>query len=326
VIDRRAFLAGGAALAVARSVRAQSRAEVPRIGLLFAAAPAAVAARVDAFRAGLAALGYAAGAQVAFETRYANGDLSRLPALAAELAKLPVAVIVTGGSAATRPALDATRTIPIVMGQDNDPVGSGFAASLARPGGNVTGLSTLVPELAAKQVALLAEIVPGVSRIAVIGDASEAGNAQSVAEAERAAKRLNIEVQYLDVRKAGDPGELFALAARGRAGAVLVLASGYLFARQREVTDLALRARLPALYAHPEFVRSGGLATYGVNVIELFGRAAGYVVKILGGAKPADLPIEQPTKFEFVISLKVAKAIGITIPQSLLLRADEVIK
>ena len=190
----------------------------------------------------------------------------------------------------------------------------------------MTGLSTLVPELAAKQVALLAEIVPGVSRIAVIGDASEAGNAQSVAEAERAAKRLNIDVQYLDVRKAGDPAQIFALATRGRAGAVLVLASGYLFARQREVADLALRARLPALYAHPEFVRSGGLATYGVNVIELFGRAAGYVVKILGGAKPADLPIEQPTKFELVISLKVAKAIGIAIPQSLLLRADEVIQ
>jgi putative ABC transport system substrate-binding protein len=212
------------------------------------------------------------------------------------------------------------------MGQDNDPVGSGFAASLARPGGNVTGLSTLVPELAAKQVALLAEIVPGVSRIALIGDASEAGNAQSVAEAERAAKRLNVDVQYLDARKVGDPAELFALAARGHAGAVLVLASGYLFARQREVTEGALRARLPALYAHPEFVQSGGLATYGVNVIELFRRAAGYVARILEGAKPADLPIEQPTKFEFVINLKTAKAMGVSIPQSVLLRADEVIQ
>jgi putative tryptophan/tyrosine transport system substrate-binding protein len=323
---RRAFLAGMSAMAASPVTRAQPRADAARIGLLFAASPPAVAARVEAFRAALAALGYAEGAQVAFEIRYADGDLTRLPALAAELVKLPVSVIVTGGSSATRPAASATTTIPIVMGQDNDPVGSGFAASLARPGGNVTGLSTLVPELAAKQVALLAEMVPGVSRIAVFGDASEAGNAQSVAGVERAAKRLNVDVQYLDVRRAGDPGELFALAARGRAGAVLVLASGYLFARQREVTDLALRARLPALYAHPEFVRSGGLATYGVNVIELFGRAAGYVAKILGGAKPADLPIAQPTKFEFVLSLKVAKAIGMTIPQSLLLRADEVIQ
>jgi putative ABC transport system substrate-binding protein len=323
---RRAFLAGMSAAAATRFARAQPRPDIPRIGLLFAAAPVAVAARVDAFRAGLAALGYVEGVRVAFEVRYANGDLSRLPALAAELVKLPVNVIVTGGSSATRPAAGATRTIPIVMGQDNDPVGSGFAASLARPGGNVTGLSTLVPELAAKQVALLAEMVPGVSRIALIGDASEAGNAQSVAEAERAAKRLNVDVQHLDARKAGDPAELFALAARGRAGAVLVLASGYLFARQREVTDGASRARLPALYAHPEFVRSGGLATYGVNVIELFRRAAGYVARILEGAKPADLPIEQPTKFEFVINLKTAKAIGIAIPQSLLLRADEVIQ
>ena len=312
--------------AATRFAQAQPRSDIPRIGLLFAAAPPAVAARVDAFRAGLAALGYTEGAQVAFEIRYANGDLTP-PAEAGRGTRAAARRRDRHGRfVGHRPAAGATRTIPIVMGQDNDPVGSGFAASLARPGGNVTGLSTLVPELAAKQVALLAEIVPGVSRIAVIGDASEAGNAQSVAEAERAAKRLKIDVQYLDVRKAGDPAQLFALATRGRVGAVLVLASGYLFARQREVTDLALRARLPALYAHPEFVRSGGLATYGVNVIELFGRAAGYVVKILGGAKPADLPIEQPTKFEFVISLKVAKEIGITIPQSLLLRADEVIQ
>lgn len=323
---RRDFLAGMSAAAAMRVARAQPRPDIPRIGLLFAAAPAAVAARVEALRAGLAALGYVDGLQVAFEIRYANGDLSRLPALAAELVKLPASVIVTGGSSATRPAAAATRTIPIVMGQDNDPVGSGFAASLARPGGNVTGLSTLVPELAAKQVALLVEIVPGVSRIALIGDASEAGNAQSVAEAERAAKRLNVDVVHLDTRKVGDPAELFALAARGHAGAVLVLASGYLFARQREVTEGALRARLPALYAHPEFVQSGGLATYGVNVIELFRRAAGYVARILGGAKPADLPIEQPTKFEFVINLKTAKAMGVAIPQSVLLRADEVIQ
>jgi putative ABC transport system substrate-binding protein len=326
MIPRRTFLGGLAALAAVRIAGAQQRPDVPRIGLLFAATPPTVAARVVAFREGLAALGYAEGKQVAFEVRYAHGDLTRLPALAAELARMPVDVLVTGGSSATRPALDATSTIPIVMAQDNDPVGSGNVASLARPGGNVTGLSTLVPELSAKQLALLSEMVPGLARVAIFRDSGEAGDAQSVAEAERAAARLNIQSQSLDLRKVGDPAQLFAAAVRGRASAVLVLASAYLFARQDEVIALALKARLPAIYAHPEFVRRGGLATYGVNVIELFRRSAGYVVKILNGTKPADLPVEQPTKLELVINLKTAKALGLVVPQSLLLRADEVIQ
>jgi putative ABC transport system substrate-binding protein len=326
MIPRRRFLEGLAALAATRIAGAQQRTDIPRVGLLFAAAPPAVASRIVAFREELAALGYVEGKQVVFEIRYAHGDLARLPALAAELARMPVNVIVTGGSSATRPALDATSTIPIVMAQDNDPVGSGIVASLARPGGNVTGLSTLVPELSAKQLALLTEMVPGLARIAIFGDSGEAGDAQSVAEAERAATRLNIQSQTLDLRKIGGPAQLFAAAARMRAGAVLVLASAYLFARQDEVVALALAERLPAIYAHTEFVRRGGLATYGANVIELLRYAAGYVVKILNGAKPADLPIEQPTKFEFVINLKTAKALGLTIPQSLLLRADEIIQ
>ncbi|MGZ9076474.1 MAG: ABC transporter substrate-binding protein, partial [Burkholderiaceae bacterium] len=185
---------------------------------------------------------------------------------------------------------------------------------------------TLVPELSAKQFALLSEMVPGLARVAIFGDSGEAGDAHSVAEAERAAAKFFVQSQTLDLRKVGDPAQLFAAAAGGRAGAVLVLASGYLFARQDEVVSLALKARLPAIYAHPEFVRRGGLATYGVNVLDLFRRSAGYVVKILNGTKPADLPIEQPTKIEFVINLKTAKAIGLSIPQSLLLRADEVIQ
>ena len=326
MIDRRTFLASLPALVAAGIARAQPRTEMPRIGLLFAAAPPAVAARVAAFRDGLAALGFAEGRQIAFDIRYANGNLKLLPGLAAELVEIPVSVIVTGGSTATRPAADATSTIAIVMAQDNDPVGSRVVASLARPGGNVTGFSTLVSELSAKQLALLSEIVPGVARVAVIGDSGEAGNAQSVAEAQAAAVRLNIRVQYLDLRKVGDPAQLFAATTRGRAGAVLVLASGYLFARQDEVVALAANARLPAIYAHPEIVRNGGLATYGVNVPELFRRSASYVVKILNGTRPADLPVEQPTKFEFVINMKTAKALGLTIPQSLLLRADEVIQ
>ena len=326
MIDRRTFLASLPALVAAGIARAQPRTEMPRIGLLFAAAPPAVAARVAAFRDGLAALGFAEGRQIAFDIRYANGNLKLLPGLAAELVEIPVSVIVTGGSTATRPAADATSTIAIVMAQDNDPVGSRVVASLARPGGNVTGFSTLVSELSAKQLALLSEIVPGVARVAVIGDSGEAGNAQSVAEAQAAAVRLNIRVQYLDLRKVGDPAQLFAATTRGRAGAVLVLASGYLFARQDEVVALAANARLPAIYAHPEIVRNGGLATYGVNVPELFRRSASYVVKILNGTRPADLPVEQPTKFEFIINMKTAKALGLTIPQSLLLRADEVIQ
>ena len=323
---RRAFIAGLAALAVQPVGRAAPTSALPRIGLLFAAAPPAVEARIAAFRQGMAALGYVEKRHYLIEPRYANGDLTRLPELAMQLAQLPVQVIVSGGSTATRPAVGATSTIPIVMGQDNDPVSSGFVASLSRPGGNVTGLTTMLPEMSAKQLALLAEMVPGLTRVAVFGDSGEAGNDQSAAEAATAARHLNLQMQYLDLRKVGEPPQLFAAATRESAGAVLVLASAYLFARQVEVCALAIKARLPGLYAHSEYVRSGGLATYSVNVIELFRYTAGYVVKILQGARPGDLPIEQPTKFEFVINMRTARLLGLSIPKSVLLRADEVIQ
>ena len=325
-INRRRFLGATGLALVARSSWGQASPRLPRVGMLFAAAPATVSARIDAFRDGMAALGLVEHRQYDLEPRYANGDLKRMPALARELVQLPVSVIVTGGSSATRPARNATSTIPIVMGQDNDPVGAGLVGSLAHPGGNVTGLSTLVPELSAKQLALLTEMIPGLSRVALFGDSEEPGNARSVAEAERAAVRLNVETASFDVRKAGGPADLFAAAVRWRAGAVLVLAGAYLFARQDDVCNLALKSRLPAIYAHPEFVRRGGLSTYGVNVLDLFRYAAGYVVKILNGAKPADLPIEQPTRFEFVINMKTARLLGLAIPKSVLLRADEVIQ
>jgi putative ABC transport system substrate-binding protein len=299
---------------------------IPRIGLLFAAAPPAVASRITAFRDGLGALGYVEGKQLDLDIRYAWGDLSRMPLLAAQLVRLPVQVIVSGGSSATRPALAATSTIPIVMAQDNDPVGSRVVQSLARPGGNVTGLSTLVPELSGKQLALLSEMVPGLRRIVVFEDSGEPGNPQSVAEARRAAARLNIEAQILDARNFNSVARMFAEAVQGRPGAALVLASAYMFARQDELIARALQARLPVLYAHPEFVRRGGFATYGVNVIDLFRDAAGYVVRILNGAKPADLPIAQPRRFELVINLQTARALGIAVPTSLLIRADEVIQ
>lgn len=328
MIGRRRFLAaaiGGLATA-SGALPAQSRSELPRVGLLFAAAPPVVASRVDALRKALASLGYAEGKQYRFEAKYANGDLTRMPSLAAELVRTPVDVIVTGGSSATRPARAATATIPIVMGQDNDPVAAGIVASLARPGGNVTGLTTQVPELSAKQLALLAEMVPGLQRVAVFEDSSEPGNAQSAAEARRAAERLGIDLQFHDIQKLGEPAQWFAAAAASRANGLLCLASARIFAAQDQVVTRAATARLPAIYAHPEFVHRGGLSTYGVSAVELFARAANYVVKILNGAKPGELPIEQPTTLEFVINLRTAKAIGLAIPQSVLLRADDLIQ
>lgn len=327
MIARRRFLAavGGSLVlgaSVARDGLAQARPGAARVGLLFAAAPPTVAPRVAALREALAALGYTDGAQIVLEPRYADGDLARLPTLAQELVRLPVSVIVSGGSSATRPALDATRTIPIVMAQDNDPVESGVVKSLARPGGNVTGFATLTPELAAKQLELLAEMVPGLTRVALFGDSQEAGNAATVAEAEAAAARLGIALQVLDARKLGGAPQLFAAALQHRAGAVLVLAGAYLFARHVEVVELAARHRLPAIYAHGEAVTAGGLATYGVNVIELYRRTAGLVVKILNGAKPADIPVEQASKFEFVINMKTAKALGLVLSASVLRRAE----
>jgi putative ABC transport system substrate-binding protein len=326
VIDRRTFVASLPALALHCTARAQPRADLPRVGLLFAAAAPIVAPRVVALREGMAALGYVEHKHYVLEPRYADGDLARLPVLAAELTRLPVRVVVTGGASATRPMLEATNSIPIVMGQENDPVGAGIVASLARPGGNLTGLTTLMPELSAKQVALLTEMIPGLARLALIGDSGEAGNDPTVAEAVEAARRLNVQLQYLDWRKVGEPPRLFAAATEGRAGAVLVLASAYLFARQVEVCDLALKARLPCMSATWEYVRNGALATYGVNIRELFRYAAGYVVRILEGARPAELPIEQPTKFEFVINMRTAKKLNLVIPKSVLLRADEVIQ
>lgn len=323
---RRRFVASVCVLAGAGLVRAQPRAEPARVGFLFAASPHAVAARVDAVRAGLAALGYVEGRQVTFEPRYASGDLRLLPALAAELVALPCAVIVSGGSSATRPLAEATRTIPIVVGQDNDPVAAGVADSYARPGRNVTGLATLTPELSGKQVALLVEIVPGMKRMAILGDGGEAGDAESVAEAARAAASLRVQTVHLDVRTEGGLPQMFAAAARARVDGALVLKSAYMFPRSREVIDLALKSRLPAIYADPEFVRLGGLVTYGVNANDLFRRASGYIVKILNGAKPGELPIEQPRAFDLIINAASARAIGLALPQTVLLRADQVVQ
>ena len=240
--------------------------------------------------------------------------------------RLKVDVIVTGGPTPTRSAKEATATIPIVMAWDYDPVVNGFVASLARPGGNITGLSTLAPEISGKQLELLKEIVPKLSRVAVLGTSTVPGNAQALRETELAAGALGVKLQYLDVLGPKDIETVFRAARKGRADAVLALASRVLVSDRTQVADLAVKSRLPAIYGEREHVEAGGLMTYGVSITDLFRRAATYVDKILKGAKPADLPVEQPTKFEFIINLKAAKQIGLTIPPNVLARANRVIK
>ena len=313
-------------LTVAVIAEAQQPTKVPRIGYLSAASPSANSARIEAFRQGLRELGYVEGKNIVIEWRSAEGKLDRLPALAAELVRLKVDVIVTGGPTATRAAKEATATIPIVMAQDTDPVGNGFVASLARPGGNITGLSTLAPEISGKQLELLKEIVPKLSRVAVLGTSTNPGNAQALKEMELAAGAFGVKLQYLDVLGPKDIETAFRAASKGRADAVLVLASPV--AHFSANTDCRPRGKEPAPgdIRRPEYVEAGGLMTYGVSFTDLYRRAATYVDKILKGAKPADLPVEQPTKFEFIINLKAAKQIGLTIPPNVLARADKVIK
>jgi len=312
--------------ALCSSVEAQQAKKIPRIGYLNALFPTTNSARIEAFREGLRDVGYVEGKNIAIEYRYAERKVDRLPALAAALVRLKVDVIVTSASQETLAAKEATNTIPIVMINVGDPVGSGFVASLARPGGNITGLSTLSPELTGKRLELLKEIIPKLTRVAVLGNSTDPGNADTLKELEVAAQALKVELQYLDVLSVNDIETAFRAAGKERADAVIVLSSFLLTSQRRQIIDLAVKSRLPASYARPEFVESGGLMTYGVNLNDLARRAAQYVDKILKGAKPADLPVEQPKKFEFIINLKTAKQIGLTIPPNVLARADRVIR
>jgi putative tryptophan/tyrosine transport system substrate-binding protein len=305
---------------------AQQPTKVPRIGVLAGVSPSAISVRMEAFRQGLRELGYVEGKNIVIESRYAEENLDRLPALAAELVRLKVDIIITGGPPAIRSAKKATSTIPIIMGFDSDPVGNGFVASLARPGGNVTGLSALSPEISGKQLELLKEIIPKLSRVAVIGSSAEPANARTLREAELAAQIFGLKLQNLDIHGSRDIGDAFGTATKGRADAALVLPSPFAFAERIQLVDLAAKNRLPVMYGSSEYVEAGGLMTYGVSFTDLFRRAATYVDKILKGAQPADLPVEQPTKFELVINLKSAKQIGLTIPPNVLARADRVIK
>ena len=313
-------------LAVAVIAEAQQPKKVPRIGYLTASTPVAQLPGTEALREGLREFGYVEGQNIAIEFRYAEEKPERLPSLAAEMVRLKVDVIVTGGPTATRTAKETTNTVPIVMSQDSDPVGNGFVASLARPGGNITGLATLSPELSGKRLELLKEIVPKLNRVAVLGTSTNPGNAQGLKETELAAKAFRVQLQYLDVRDPKDIEIAFREASREQADAVLVLGGPVVLPQRTKVAELAVKNRLPAIYNRPEFVEAGGLVSYSASYTDMSRRAATYVDKILKGAKPADLPVEQPKKFEFIINLKAAKQIGLTIPPNVLARADKVIK
>jgi len=313
-------------LALGSPAEAQQAKKVSRIGSLATGSISTSPSRRKAFREGLRELGYVEGKNIVIESRYAEGKLDRLPALAAELVRLKVDVIVTASSASTRSAKQATSTIPIVMLYDDDPVGSGFVASLARPGGNITGLSTLSPETSGKQLELLKEIVPKLSHVAVLGNATTPGSPQALREINVAADALRVQLQYLEVQGPKDIETAFRAANKEHADAVLVVSTSVLYLHRKQVADLAVKSRLPTIYSRPEYVEDGGLMSYGVSGTDMYRRAATYVDKILKGAKPADLPVEQPTKFELVVNLRTAKQIRVTIPQSVLYQADKVIK
>ena len=305
---------------------AQQAKKVPTIGHLSLNPLPTVFARVEAFRQGLRDLGYVEGKNVIVEYRFADEKRDRLPEFATEFVRLKVEVILSGGDIVTRVAKEATSTIPIVMPYDNDPVGNGFVASLARPGGNITGLSTRSAELGGKRLELLREIAPRLSRVAVFGSSSAPVTARALREMELAAKALGVQLQYFDIPGPKDVEIALEAASKARPDAIITLASAVVTSHRKQILDLAGKNRLPTMCTTIQFVEDGGLMSYSTNIPDLFRRAATYVDKILKGAKPADLPVEQPTKFDLVINLKTAKQIGLIIPPNVLARADRVIK
>jgi putative ABC transport system substrate-binding protein len=328
-MDRRRFLLTSlaGALAAPLATEAQSAGKIPRIGVLFASTPAATSHLVDGFRQGLREHGYVEGQHIILERRYGQVGAERMSGLAAELVRIKVDIIVAATDPATAALKQQTQTIPIVMAKSNDPVGTGFVASLARPVGNVTGLSALSPELSGKRLGLVREVAPGLLRAAIIWNPDVRGAVFDYKETEAAARLLRLQLQSVEVSRAEDLDRAFSAVTNQRAQALIVQTPNpVLFANRSQIVAFALRNRLPSMYGQKEFADAGGLMTYGPSTADLFRRAATYVDKILKGAKPADLPIEQPTKFELVINLKTAKALGLTIPPSLLARADQVIE
>jgi putative ABC transport system substrate-binding protein len=305
---------------------AQPAAKVPRIGVLHPGTPAAVSQNVEAFRQGLRERGYVEGQNIVVERRFGDAKPERMAEVAAELVRLKVDVIVTSTDGAIAAVKQQTRTIPIVMANSTDPVGTGFVASLARPSGNVTGLTSLSPELSAKKLELLKEVVPGLSRVAIMWNPDVRGAVLVYKETQSAAGSLQLQLQSVEVSRADDFERAFSALTTGRAEALIVVNSPFAFAVRDQVASLAQKHRLPSMYGLREYVDAGGLIAYGSNLADGWRRAATYVDKIIKGAKPGDLPVEQPTKFELVINLKTAKALGLTIPPSLLRRADHVIQ
>jgi len=329
-MDRRRFLLTslGGVVAAPLAIEAQQAKSVPRIGLLVPTS----SSRTEAFRKGLHDLGYVDGKNIVIESRYAEGNADRLPNLAAELVDLKVDVIVIEGNSGIAAGRNVTTTIPIVMAPSGDSIGAGFVASLARPGGNLTGLSLLLTGLARKRLELLREAVPKVSRVAVLWSSSRrgAGGTRSsdlaFEETQTAARALKVQLQSLEIDGPDEFGQAFLAMRSEHAGALVLISNSVLFAHRQRLAAMAMKHRMPAMFEFREYAEAGGLIAYGASLDALSRRAAVYVDKILKGAKPGDLPIEQPTKFELVINLKTAKALGLTIQPSLLARADEIIQ
>lgn len=307
-------------------VQAQQPAKVYRIGFIGATSSTSVADRTDALRQGLRDLGYIEGKNIVIEWRYADGQAGQLATLAAELVRQKVDVLITQGSRSTRAAQRATRTIAIVMTASADPVGEGMIASFAHPGGNITGLTTLAPELSGKRLELIKETVPKASRVAVLFDPTNVGISSRRKEIENAARPLAIKLQPLEVRAREDIERAFTAARKARADAIIVFRVAVFTTHRDHVVQLATENKIPAIYELKEFVEAGGLMSYSADEVENYRRAAHYIDKILKGANPGELAVEQPTKFNLIINLKAAKQIGLTIPPNVLARADKVIK
>jgi putative ABC transport system substrate-binding protein len=328
VTTRRAFIGAlaGALLATPLAADAQSQAPTPRIGMLSSFSPADAAPWYRAFLQGLRDLGWIEGTNVSLTYRYAEGHTDRLPGLVAELVQLKVDLIVTSVTPDTLAAKNATRTIPIVMAAAGDPVATGIVESLARPGGNITGLAQMVLQLAAKRLELLKEMAPKLSRVGVIWNPDDVVAAQMWKDIQLPARQLGLQLYSLEVRSLPDFDKAFERATSARVGALVISPAPLFVTNEQRIADFALKGRLPSIFHLKGFVERGGLAAYGPDRADMFRRAATYVDQILKGAKPASLPVQQPTKFQLVINLKTAKALGLTIPPSLLQRADEVIQ
>jgi putative ABC transport system substrate-binding protein len=315
----------GLLFALCNRADAQRQVKVPRIGFLLPGTKAAFSVRTDAIRQGLRDLGYVEGKNLVIEYRYNDGKVGRLPELAAELASLEVEVIFAVGTDAAQAAKSATKNIPIVA-TSADPVGTKLVASLARPGGNITGVSILSPELSGKRLELLKEAVPKISRIAVMLNSTTPNTQIDLKETEAAARSLRVQLHFMEVRRSDEINRAFSATTKAGVGAFVVLTDPMLLGNRIQIVNLAAKSKLPAMYYDSAFIDVGGLMSYGASIADLFHRAATYVDKILKGRKPADLPVEQPTKFELLINLKTAKALGLTIPPLVLMRAEKVIK